>query len=55
MGWVWKDDPGLGGTMYVGTLGNIADVRGKQGEFGDLVHAIFGTEMMLTYRPRPLT
>lgn len=37
VGWVWKEDRALGGTMNVGTLGNIADMRGKQGELGDSV------------------
>ena len=44
----------MGGTIYVRALGNIADVHGKQGEFGDLVNAIFGSEMMLAHRPKPL-
>jgi hypothetical protein len=40
--------------MYVGTLGNIDDMRGKQGELGDSVYAISRSEMMLARRPRPL-
>ena len=34
--------------------GNIAGIHRKQGEFCDLAHAIFGSETMLAYRPRPL-
>ncbi len=35
-------------------LGNILDMRGKEGETGESVQAMFSSEMMLVRRPRPL-
>ena len=52
VGWVWKDLHS--GARCMSVHGNIAGVHGKQGEFGDLAHAIFGSETMLAYRPKPL-
>ena len=40
--------------MYVGTLGNISDMRGKEGETGESVEGMSRSEMMLARRPRPL-
>ncbi|KAH9062506.1 hypothetical protein EDB83DRAFT_2383842 [Lactarius deliciosus] len=54
VGCVWKEDRALGGTIYVGTLGNISDIRGKVGETGESVHATSSSEIMLARRPRPL-
>ncbi len=53
-GCIWKEDRALGGTMCVGTLGNISDMRGKEGETGESVQAMSSSEMMLARRPRPL-
>ena len=50
----WKEDRALGGTMYFGTLGNISDIRGKEGETGESAYGKSRSEMMLARRPRPL-
>lgn len=54
VGCVWKEDRALGGTIYVGTLGNISDMHGKEGEAGDSALVMSRSEMMLARRPRPL-
>ena len=43
------EDRAPGGTMCVGTMKNIADVRGNEGETGE---SVLG--MVLVCRPRPL-
>src|SRR5260370_327148 len=50
VGRVWKEDRTLGGTMCVGTRGNISDMRGNEGESGESVQ---GSAMLLWRRPRP--
>jgi hypothetical protein len=52
----WKEDRALGGTMYVGTLGNISDMRGNEGETGEsmALAGMSSSEIMLARRPRPL-
>ena len=54
VGCVWKDDRVLGSTMYVGMLGNITDMRRKDGELGDSVQVMSRSDMMLTRCPRLL-
>ena len=53
-GGIWKEDRALGGTMCVGTLGNISDMRGKEGETGEVAQEMSRSEIILARRPRPL-
>lgn len=42
---VLEGDRALGDTMCVGTLGNILDMSGKEGEAGNLVQVMSRSEM----------
>lgn len=44
-GWVWKEDRALGATMWVGTLGNISDLSGKECEASDSARVMSRSKM----------